>query len=363
MNTPARAPTPSLSERLGIDWLSKLRHLLQVLAFCLAIATLQVAFAPERPYTSTLVYSLLIGFFIWAFIDLGRHLPPSSAETGWPTGMTGVLLVAIGIAAGYLLGTALADLGCRYFNWYEGAPPRNNAADLRQSVLITVMASVVGSFYFYATGRSEHLERKVAETRRHADEARLRLLESQLEPHMLFNTLANLRALISTDPPRATAMLDRIITYLRATLAASRTPHHALQAEFDRLQDYLELMTVRMGPRLRYTLELPVELASHPVPALLLQPLVENSIRHGLEPKTEGGHIRIQAQRNDHHIVLQVEDDGQGLHAPSESTGTRFGLVQVRERLAAEYGPSASLTLQSAEGGGTRVTLSFPDPS
>lgn len=355
--------TASLWERWGVDWIVKLRTLLQVVAFSLAIAALQVAYSPERPYLPTMAYSVCIGFFMWAIIDLGRHPLSGDAESQWPQGWVGVALVGVGIVAGFVLGNLLADLGCRTFGWYEGAAPVDRAADLRRSMLIAALAGVVGSFYFYATGKSQVLERKVAETRRHADEARLRLLESQLEPHMLFNTLANLRVLIGTDPTRATAMLDRIIAYLRATLAASRTPHHALQAEFDRLRDYLELMTVRMGPRLRYTLDVPAELASHPVPALLLQPLVENSIRHGLEPKAEGGHIRIQAQREGSHIVLHVEDDGQGLHAPSETTGTRFGLAQVRERLAAEYGPSASLTLQSAEGGGTRVTLSFPDLS
>ena len=92
-------------------------------------------------------------------------------------------------------------------------------------------------------------------------------------------------------------MLDRLIAYLRATLAASRATTHPLQAEFDRLRDYLELMAVRMGPRLRYTLDLPPELATQPVPTLLLQPLVENGIRHGLEPKVDGGSITVRARR------------------------------------------------------------------
>src|SRR5690606_22156517 len=126
------------------------------------------------------------------------------------------------------------------------------------------------------------------EAQRQASEARLRLLESQLEPHMLFNTLANLRALIGSDPPRAVEMLDRLNAFLRATLAASRSAagaqRHTLRDEFARLDDYLALMAVRMGPRLRVVLSLPEPLADCPVPALLLQPLVENAIRHGLEP-------------------------------------------------------------------------------
>lgn len=356
---PASMTAPSLSERLGIDWIAKLRHLLQILAFCLAIATIQVAFLPDRPYTPPMVYSLAIGTFTWAFIDIGRHFIPSAAETGWPTGLGGLLFVASGIAAGYLLGTTLADAGCRHFGWYGSSPPLDRAAEFRNSILITALAGIAGSFYFYAASRSSYLERKMAESRRQADEARLRLLESQLEPHMLFNTLANLRALIATDPPRATAMLDRMIAYLRATLAASRSTSHPLQAEFDRLRDYLELMAIRMGPRLRYTLELPPELAEQPVPTLLLQPLVENSIQHGLEPQVHGGSITVRASRQDGRLTLQVSDTGTG-HAAAPESGHGFGLTQVRERLATAYGPQATLELAATPGSGTTVTLSFP---
>lgn len=136
----------------------------------------------------------------------------------------------------------------------------------------------------------------MGEVQRHAQEARLKLLETQLEPHMLFNTLANLRALIAVDAERAQQMLDPVIAYLRATLHASRAATHPLQAEFDRLRDYLKLMAIRMGPRLAYALELPPALAAAPVPVLLLQPLVENSIKHGLEPKVQGGRITVRAQ-------------------------------------------------------------------
>jgi len=178
---------------------------------------------------------------------------------------------------------------------------------------------------------------------------------------MLFNTLANLRALISTDPPRATAMLDRMIAYLRATLSASRQGTHPLAAEFERLQDYLELMAVRMGPRLHYTLALPPELAELPVPALLLQPLVENSIQHGLEPKVEGGSITVQARRDGQQLVLEVIDTGLGLNASNgTSGGTGFGLAQVRERLATEYGAQAALNFVADGAGGTRATITFP---
>jgi sensor histidine kinase YesM len=154
-------------------------------------------------------------------------------------------------------------------------------------------------------------------------------------------------------------MLDRMIAYLRATLGASRNSSHSLQAEFDRLRDYLELMAVRMGPRLRYALELPPELATLPVPTLLLQPLVENSIKHGLEPKVEGGTITVRARRDGTMLVLDVTDTGVGfdLAAPS---GGGFGLAQVRERLATAYGELGRVAQRSKPGAGSVTDLQLP---
>lgn len=163
------------------------------------------------------------------------------------------------------------------------------------TLVITVVASTAISFFFYSRGKAAHLQARMAQAQRDATEARLKLLEAQLEPHMMFNTLANLRVLIATDPPRAQAMLDHLIAYLRATLGGARATLHPLVDEFARLTDYLELMAVRMGPRLGYTLELPDTLREVPVPPLLLQPLVENAIRHGLEPQVKGGHITVRA--------------------------------------------------------------------
>jgi sensor histidine kinase YesM len=181
---------------------------------------------------------------------------------------------------------------------------------------------------------------------------------------MLFNTLANLRVLIGVDAARAQAMLDHLNAYLRATLSASRALQHPLADEFARLADYLALMAVRMGPRLQVRLDLPAELARLPVPPLLLQPLVENSIKHGLEPQVDGGRIDITARRVGQQLVLDVRDTGAGPGAAATGTDTSggFGLVQVRERLATVYGSRASLTLQAAGDaeGGTLATLRLP---
>lgn len=176
---------------------------------------------------------------------------------------------------------------------------------------------------------------------------------------MLFNTLANLRALIGSDPVRAQHMLDHMVAYLRATLSASRASAHSVQAEFDRLRDYLELMAVRMGPRLRYTLTLPPELAHLNMPPLLLQPLVENAIQHGLEPQVQGGSVTVQASYDGTFLTLHVLDTGVGcLGDPAHAGG--FGLTQVRERLATTYGSSGAIKIECNKPIGTSASVTFP---
>lgn len=349
------------------DSISKLQNALHTWAFCLAIATLQYAFQPDKPYAPLVVYSLAIGSFIWAIIDLGRHFIPSAAETGWPTGLQGSALMAAGIAGGYFLGTWVGDTLCQAFGWYSSTPLPQRPGALRNNLLITLTAGVAGTYYFYTLNKSAYLQRKMVEASHLANEARLKLLETQLEPHMLFNTLANLRALIAVDPERAQTMLDHMIAYLRATLSASRAGDarpHTLQDEFARLRDYLELMAIRMGPRLQFTLELPEALAAQPVPALLLQPLVENSIQHGLEPQVAGGHITVRACQDGALLRLDVSDTGQGMVPAQDGAATagrsRFGLAQVRERLATAYGPLGALKIEANSPTGMRASITFP---
>ena len=342
---------------MRIDWLAKLRNALQVAAFALAISAIQYAFSPERPYAPLVAYSLCIGMLTWAAIDLGRHAFPSAAETGWPRGLGHWGLVLGSMAFGYLAGTFLGDQLCRALDLYAGARP--GPRDVLRDVMVSAIAGTVGVFYFYSIHKSGYLERKVGEAQQHANEARLKLLETQLEPHMLFNTLANLRVLIGVDPREAERMLDHMIAYLRATLGASRATTHALSAEFDRLADYLALMRIRMGPRLDYALDLPPELAAEPVATLLLQPLVENSIRHGLEPKVEGGRIEVRARRDGAMLEVEVSDTGVGLRDDAASP-RGFGVAQIRERLATLYGSRGSLQFAAPPGPGTRALVRFP---
>lgn len=308
-------------------------------------------------FASTLLYSQCIGLSIWAGIDGGRYvLSPS----GWPGVRPMAVLVVVAVFAGYGLGVVLGNL-------VMGHSLLSSANRLPGATMgFLLMSLALGAFgAYYFTSREMLASARLAqeEAQRQASEARLRLLESQLEPHMLFNTLANLRALIATDPPRAIDMLDRLNDFLRATLAASRSDarggQHSLSDEFARLDDYLSLMAMRMGPRLRVHLDLPEDLARLPVPALLLQPLVENAIRHGLEPSARGGELRVAAQRDGDTLCLSVDDDGVGSEAPAREG---FGLAQVRERLQALHGAAARLEWHSAPGRGTHARLFLPLP-
>ena len=313
-----------------------------------------------------LVYSQCIGLAIWGLIDLGRLWLTPDEPQQWPR-LVGI--VPVGVVLGYLAGTLVAD---SLLGGSDGAGLSMLQAGQSTGLLLMSLAIGAGCTYYFmsqsrlASAREEaaRASAQAEAAQRQAAESQLKLLQTQLEPHMLFNTLANLRVLVGLDPARAQTMLDHMIAYLRATLGASRATLHPLQDEFDRLADYLALMAVRMGPRLSYQLDLPAELAQTPVPPLLLQPLVENSIRHGLEPKLDGGHITVQALRHGTQLVLTVADTGLGCPTtptpPATPGAGGFGLAQVRERLHTCYGDQAAIEIIAIPSGGTRVSISFP---
>jgi sensor histidine kinase YesM len=334
---------------------------LQVGAFNTAIALVITLFMGQWLWINW-VYSQCIGLSIWGLIELGLCWFIAQRKQQWRRLF---VLVPVCVLLGYGLGTTLAQ-------WIFPLHHQSHVWDQPQLALgfaaMSLAAGAVVTYFFMsreqlASARADMaLTQQQAEAaQRQAAQAQLALLQSQLEPHMLFNTLANLRALIALDPPRALHMLDHLVAYLRATLAASRTARHPLHTEFERLQDYLALMAVRMGARLRYHLDLPAELAELPVPPLLLQPLVENAIKHGLEPQVAGGEVTVSARRDGPRLVLKVTDSGVGLAAAAPpGPGQGFGLTQMRERLHTAYGAQATLELIAISAGGTTATITFP---
>ncbi|MBL8310330.1 MAG: histidine kinase [Burkholderiales bacterium] len=312
------------------------------------------------PFDQQMVYSQSIGLSIWLILNSAAVLwSRKTGLRGLPRGGLLVALMAVAIVGGFLIGTRI---GNAYAGSEAAFVSSGNPRLMAAMFLMTVAVGIAATYHFYAESRGAELSRALAQTERQAAEARLTLLQSQLEPHMLFNTLANLRALIATDPPQAITMLDQLNDYLRATLSASRQPMHPLENEFDRLRDYLALMSVRMGDRLRVRLDLPDDLRAWPVPTLLLQPLVENCIKHGLTHAPGGGEIVIRAERSGTLLALEVSDTGVGLPPDFSSTaaGGGFGLAQVRERLATTYGDGATMSIAANSPHGTVVRIALP---
>ena len=189
--------------------------------------------------------------------------------------------------------------------------------------------------------------------------AKLSLLHAQVEPHFLYNTLASAQYLTRSDAVLADEMLGHLITYLRHSLPRTDTATSTLGEEVERARAYLEILKIRMGPRLGLQIEVPRHLLALPFPAMMLQTLVENAIKHGLEPRTDGGTVWVLARELEGKVAVTVADDGQGFGA-STSGGTGIGLRNVRERLRLAYGPEASLSVVANFPTGVAATITVP---
>ena len=208
-------------------------------------------------------------------------------------------------------------------------------------------------------------QREIAVLQRHRQETNLKLLvlQAQIEPHFLFNTLASLRALLREDATRAEAMVDALVRHLRAVLPVVRTDSETstLSDQLVICASYLEIMANRMEGRLAYGIDVPHPLLQTPIRPLMLLTLVENAVKHGIEPKVGAGRIRIEAERMTDTagfaVAVRVIDNGVGL---SRSVGHGLGLRNVREQLALCYGNRAALSLVSPPEGGTIACLQIP---
>jgi signal transduction histidine kinase len=314
----------------------------------------------------SLIYSYAISTFIWLFTDVPRfvfrHLLRAQAPFYWPPALRASLMLLVGAPTGYVLGTLVGDA---YAGWSTWDLWHFNPSRFASMVITSAAISAAFVVFFYQRAKAESLASQVTQSQ-------LMLLQAQLEPHMLFNTLAHLRALIGHDTARAHAMLDHLNDYLRTTLHASRQPLHPLADEFARLRDYLSLMAIRMGPRLVFELNLPPALATASVPSFILQPLVENAIRHGLEPVVAGGSIDVEAHTEGSQLLLTVRDNGCGiselaltesvrqLMPDTDQSGTSWGLSHVRQRLHTLYGERSTIHISPVPTGGTSVVLNLP---
>jgi len=186
--------------------------------------------------------------------------------------------------------------------------------------------------------------------------SRLKLMQAQIEPHFLFNTLANVQHLTESNPPLASATLQSLITYLRAALPEMREGSSTLGREIKMATAYLDIQKVRMGSRLNVSVTLPEPLAHIPFPPMMLLTLIENAIKHGLDPAPDGGQITITASLTDGMLDVSVADTGRGL-SMAKSIGV--GLTNIRERLATLYGKAAHLQLTENMPSGVIATISI----
>jgi LytS/YehU family sensor histidine kinase len=187
--------------------------------------------------------------------------------------------------------------------------------------------------------------------------ARLQLLRAQIEPHFLFNTLATVRSLMRIDPEAAVEMLDHLMRYLSEALPKLRLEEASLGEELQLIDAYLRIHQIRMGKRLSYELLVPDVLAEERIPTMALLTLVENAVKHGINPAVEGGLIRVSASREHSALVLRVSDSGQGMAA---TDGHGLGLANIGRRLAMLYGDNAVLSLARSATRGVTATISIP---
>ncbi len=348
---PVRVNHAAMTDRDASAPIDHRRQFALTLAFNTGIALFCVA-SYDVPLGWSLYASQLIGlgilFSSWAAIAL------------WP-GLSRLAVAVIAIPAG--AGGAMAVMALTG----SGPVPDRLMEQPRALLSMAVGGLVFGaavSFYFHATDRirdgearlrQELLERVLGEQR--LTEANLKLLQAQIEPHFLFNTLSNVLHLIDEKPADARRMLENLTAYLRASLRRTRAGPTTLGEELELVRAYLEIQAVRLGDRLRWDIQAAPELRHLELPPLLLQPLVENAVRHGLEPKREGGSVSVRASSQDGRLRLEVIDTGLGL---SETSPPGVGLANVRARVSSVSGGRGELVLRPNRPAGLSVSIALP---
>ena len=316
-----------------------------------------IGFVGKNQFMHGFIISQCIGLSINSLFFVSCHL-----SIRLFSGHFWIIFMAVAILLGSLFGFWLAAqiLG---FDFYKAVV--SGWRGFVSVLVISLVFSVILSYFYYSTAKiaqtqaeaqKERAERLANENK--LTEARLQLLQAQVEPHFLFNTLANVTSLIDTQPDKARYMLEKFIDYLRATLERTREAESTLGKEMELIRAYLDIIHIRMGDRLRYNIDVPASLHSLAFPPMLFQPLVENAVKHGLEPKVEGGTLTISARRENGTLQLAVEDNGLGFEG--ERSGG-LGLVNVRERLAVLYDGKAKLIMQERTPCGTCAIIELPN--
>lgn len=351
--------TPPLPRRSGLLAQLMASFTPRRLALNLALATLVAgALNPifVTPFLSVWARTVFVGLVLMLAFDVAGHW-----RVRWAPRWV-VQLLAVGVAAP--LATLLAYLwivngDVMRFLQHEGFI--SGFVSISVSGLVVGLTLALGALYRErdAQARAQELafalERSTLE--KQALDARLRLLNAQIEPHFLFNTLANVQQLVESGSPRAAPVLQSLIAYLRAAVPTLGDQNATLGAEVALVQAYLELMRMRMPDRLEFSVNLPAELAARRFPPMALLTLVENAVRHGIDPGEAGGRIRVEVREQPGAVEVSVADTGVGM---SETAAAGTGLNNLRERLRAFFGDAAQLQLLDESPHGLRAVIVFP---
>jgi sensor histidine kinase YesM len=272
-----------------------------------------------------------------------------------------ISILIIGVAGGTMIGLRLGPFVLRQF---FSVPLEWTSRDLLQAILFAIAFGGAITYFFFSKARLRVTREEIQQERirrlskeKEALEANLKLLQAQIEPHFLFNTLSNILSLIDTSPDQGKAMLVDLIHYLRTSLSRTRHDLITLNQEVEIIQAYLNILKIRMGERLRFRIELPDTLREQPFPPMLLQPLVENAVKHGLEPQIQGGEILIKIEEKDGVVRSEIVDSGLGLTSYSEAG---VGMINVRERLRLLYGERGRLVIEENKPSGVKVVIEVP---
>jgi sensor histidine kinase YesM len=341
---------PAFAGFRGVSW--------QTVALILAINTGYAAILwieDHRTFWHPFITAQCFGLAIAYMVNAAR--PWEQGRPLWRL----LSAVAIGTAAGFGLLILVKIPLLHMYSWSELT---TRTSQFGWTAFGGFSNGVFVSLFFLLKFREARAQAKILQGEadrnrlsRQAVEAQLKLMQAQVEPHFLFNTLASVQFLTETEPPKAGLMLGHLLAYLRAALPQLRSGSSTLGQEIELARAYLSIMQMRMGSRLTFSVALPESLRAAPFPPMLLMSVVENAVKHGIEPKADGGTIRIEAQQDDETVTVSVIDSGQGL---AGEVGRGVGLTNLRERLQALYGRRARFSLQAEPRAGVRATIEVP---
>jgi sensor histidine kinase YesM len=353
------------------SWLFFKRVLLLLLLTSIATLIVGPYFAPrvswEMLWLRLFVVAIVMMIAFFATSATWRSLSITLAQQGGKPRLSLQVSQFIALVIAAFIGTVISGLFIgRTLTQMFTSEPMLMGLVIFTAVAIGIGAVTVTLLVYKQRAARADVEAAQASSQQHVLEkqileARLKLMQAQIEPHFLFNTLANVQHLVESNPPLASKVLNNLVTYLRAALPEMREVTNKgttkLGREADMARAYLGIQAVRMGARLRYTVEVSDDLRESSFPPMMLMTLVENAIKHGIDPLQEGGEIRVQAMRDATHVIVSVSDTGVGI---TEQTGLGVGLANIRERLSALFGRDASLALSEHAPRGVVATLRVP---